>query len=84
MPALFASIEQYKFEPVPYAQGIQAPWTITNIVPGDYDYDGRLDILLMGQEAPDGWFSDSEVKMLFYKGLGGGNFCECMLDDLLI
>lgn len=69
------TVEEYRFGPVPYSQGIQAPWTITNILPGDYDYDGRLDILLMGQEHPDGWFSDTEVKMLLYKGVGGGNFC---------
>lgn len=58
------------------ARSVQVPWTITNIVPGDYDYDGRLDLLVMGQERPDGWYSDEEVKILFYRGLGGGNFCE--------
>lgn len=77
---LLSASEQYEFEPVPYAQGIHAPWPITNIVPGDYNYDGRLDILLMGQDRPDGWYSDKEVKMLFYKGLGGGNFCRYRLE----
>ncbi|KAK9897721.1 hypothetical protein P389DRAFT_169746 [Cystobasidium minutum MCA 4210] len=70
--------KQYKYEAVANSGGIQAPWVITNVVPGDYDYDGRLDLLVMGQENPDGWFKDDEVKMLFYRGLGGGNFSQPM------
>lgn len=75
--------EEYKFEAVANAKGIHAPWVITNVIPGDYDYDGRLDLLVMGQEHPDGWWEDNEVRMLFYRGLGGGNFCKLICKIVL-
>lgn len=28
----------------------------------------------MGQANPGGWWADDELKMLFYRGLGGGSF----------
>lgn len=57
-------------------QPLKAPWIITNVVPGDYDYDGRLDLLLMGEDNPGGWFTDNELKLMFYRGRGGGNFSK--------
>jgi len=66
----------YTFRPVPDAQPIHAPFVITNIVPGDFDYDGRLDVLLMGEDNPGGWFSDDELKMVYYRGLGKGQFAQ--------
>ncbi|KAG0252825.1 hypothetical protein DFQ27_007823 [Actinomortierella ambigua] len=40
---------------------------ITNIVPGDFNHDGRLDVLVMGQENPPGR-PDSELQMRVYLG----------------
>ncbi|KAL8286465.1 hypothetical protein RQP46_004482 [Phenoliferia psychrophenolica] len=48
---------------------------IVNVVPGDYDYDGRLDVLLMGEENPDSWWGkDAELEMQVYLQLGDGSF----------
>ncbi|KAF9972369.1 hypothetical protein BGZ73_004537 [Actinomortierella ambigua] len=43
------------------------PFIITNIVPGDFNHDGRLDMLVMGQENPNGRL-DSELQMRVYLG----------------
>lgn len=72
----------YTFHPSP-AVPIDAPanFVITNVVPGDYNYDGRLDVLLMGQASPGSWTS-SELKMVVYFGQGEGAFCACFLPRL--
>ncbi|KAM0792309.1 hypothetical protein ACM66B_004996 [Microbotryomycetes sp. NB124-2] len=36
-------------------------FVIVNVVPGDYDYDGRLDLLLMGSKNPGGWWGSEET-----------------------
>jgi len=70
-------IESYTFK-ASSAPAIQAPSNlkITNVVPGDFNYDGRLDLLVMSQANPNGgWWSDDEVlNMHFYKGLGESTF----------
>ncbi|KAG0233971.1 hypothetical protein BGW41_001269 [Actinomortierella wolfii] len=43
------------------------PFIITNIVPGDFNHDGRLDVLVMGQEDPSGK-PDGELQMRVYLG----------------
>ncbi|GAA98182.1 uncharacterized protein L969DRAFT_93210 [Mixia osmundae IAM 14324] len=55
---------------------ISAPpsFLITNVVPGDYNYDGRLDVLLMGQSNPGGWFNSDELNLAAYLGQGQGAF----------
>ena len=79
-------LDAYTFQAVPGAGPIQAPYIITNIVPGDYDYDGRLDLLLMGEDSPGGWWSDNELKMIVYRGLGRRQFCAsgkiCQAQDI--
>lgn len=47
---------------------------ITNIVPGDFDYDGKLDVLLMCSTNPD--LKDSEIVMQLYLGNGNDTFGE--------
>ncbi|KAG5457705.1 MAG: hypothetical protein BJ554DRAFT_2213, partial [Olpidium bornovanus] len=39
-----------------------AGFTVTNVVPGDFDYDGKLDLLVMGQEDPVG-APEGELKL---------------------
>jgi len=44
-------------------------FTIVNVVPGDFDYDGKLDLLLMGGDHPGGgWWGrdDSQLEMAVY------------------
>ena len=69
-----ASTAAYTFKAAPDARPVTAPFVVTNVVPGDFDYDGRLDMLLMGQDSPAGWFSDDELKMVMHRGIGRGNF----------
>ncbi|GAA5874252.1 hypothetical protein JCM8547_007805 [Rhodosporidiobolus lusitaniae] len=38
----------------------KSDFIITNVVPGDFDYDGKLDVLLMGGKNPGSWWSDDE------------------------
>ena len=50
---------------------------ITNVVPGDFDYDGKLDLLLMGAKNPGGWWGeDGTVDMQLYLQRTDGTFCQ--------
>ncbi|GAA6063243.1 hypothetical protein JCM10212_000345 [Sporobolomyces blumeae] len=58
-------------------------FVVTNVVPGDFDYDGRLDVLLMGQANPGGgsggWWGgkgDQEAEMKLYLQQADGSFAE--------
>lgn len=52
---------------------------IQNVVPGDYDYDGRLDLLVMGSANPEGsWWNkgdDNVLQMKLYLQQSDGSFC---------
>jgi integrin alpha FG-GAP repeat containing protein 1 len=52
---------------------IQPGFIITNVVPGDYNYDGNLDVLLMGEENPNK-NPTNEIKMQIYLGNGNDTF----------
>ncbi|CAG8512992.1 15985_t:CDS:10 [Funneliformis mosseae] len=70
----------YKFTISPSAnitisQNEENSFIITNILPGDYDYDGNLDILVMGQTNPSS--NDRKKEPLFmrvYFGYGNDTF----------
>ncbi|KAK4705610.1 integrin alpha FG-GAP repeat containing protein 1, partial [Phenoliferia sp. Uapishka_3] len=48
---------------------------IQNVVPGDYDYDGRLDVLLMGEDNPGGWWGTvNTLQMQVYLQKSDGSF----------
>ncbi|KDE06538.1 hypothetical protein MVLG_03187 [Microbotryum lychnidis-dioicae p1A1 Lamole] len=49
---------------------------ITNIVPGDFDYDGRLDLLLMGGSKPGGWWGHDELAIKVFLQQRNGTFVE--------
>ena len=70
--------EAYTFREIADAPPIQTPFVITNIVPGDYNHDGRLDLLIMGEDSPGGWWASNELKMLLFRGLGNGQFCRVL------
>lgn len=54
----------------------KSDFIITNVVPGDYNYDGRLDVLLMGGKNPGGWWGEDEtVEMQVYLQQSDGSFC---------
>ncbi|KAI8881111.1 hypothetical protein K501DRAFT_223676 [Backusella circina FSU 941] len=58
------------------ATGLITPgFIITNLVPGDYNYDGKLDILVMGESNPSSSSSTSgEIMMQIYFGNGNDTF----------
>ncbi|KAI8991683.1 hypothetical protein BDF20DRAFT_812771 [Mycotypha africana] len=59
----------YQFQPLPNLQPIQPGFIITNVVPGDYNHDGFLDVLLMGEDNPES-NSGREIKLQLYFGNG--------------
>ncbi|KAI5477781.1 Integrin alpha N-terminal domain superfamily protein [Pseudohyphozyma bogoriensis] len=53
----------------------KSDFIIVNVVPGDYDYDGKLDVLLMGEKNPGGWWgSDDTLEMAVYLQKTDGTF----------
>ena len=44
---------------------------VLNVVPGDFTQDGKLDILVMGQDR-------GQVSLEVYIGLPQGGFSECL------
>ncbi|KAJ3055509.1 hypothetical protein HK097_010284 [Rhizophlyctis rosea] len=66
--------DNYHFQPLPSASLHFDPskptqHTITNVVPGDYNYDGKLDVLLMARQG-----SSDETHMRIYYGNGHNSF----------
>lgn len=54
----------------------KSDFIIVNVVPGDYNYDGRLDVLLMGGKNPGGWWGQDEtLEMEVYLQQADGSFC---------
>jgi len=46
---------------------------VTNIIPGDYDHDGKLDLLVMYEEADKGkWWKGKEARTGMTVYFGGG------------
>lgn len=66
-------VEAFTFKALPKTKTIQPGFIITNVVPGDYNYDGNLDVLLMGEESPDK-NPKKEIKMQIYLGNGNDTF----------
>lgn len=72
-PPTFSFVEAFTFKALPSSKTIQPGFIITNVVPGDYNYDGKLDLLLMGEQNPDKNPSH-EIKMQIYLGNGNDTF----------
>ncbi|GAA6029384.1 hypothetical protein JCM8097_003650 [Rhodosporidiobolus ruineniae] len=52
-------------------------FVVTNVVPGDFNYDGRLDVLVMGGKNPGGWWGNDETtEMQVYIQQPDGSFSE--------
>ncbi|GAA5984638.1 hypothetical protein JCM11641_004548 [Rhodosporidiobolus odoratus] len=68
----------YTFNEQPHtAIRTKSDFVVTNVVPGDFNYDGRLDVLLMGGKNPGGWWgNDEETEMLVYLQQPTGTFGE--------
>ncbi|KAJ1551327.1 hypothetical protein HK405_014721, partial [Cladochytrium tenue] len=66
----------FRFTPLPGADLAAAPHRrVVNVVPGDFDLDGRLDLLLM-QEGGGGWIPGptEELELTLHLGNGTGGF----------
>jgi integrin alpha FG-GAP repeat containing protein 1 len=54
----------------------KSDFVVTNVVPGDFDYDGKLDLLVMGGKNPGGWWGNDETtEMQVYLQQPDGSFC---------
>lgn len=59
----------FTFVPLPNPPHIEGlDFVIENVVPGDFTYDGKLDVLVMGRSHPNN--AGDEIKMRIYKGNG--------------
>ena len=49
---------------------------IVNVIPGDFDHDGRLDLLVMSEEKEGSWWKGekSSIRMQVHLGAEGGGF----------
>ncbi|GAA5877748.1 hypothetical protein JCM1840_003347 [Sporobolomyces johnsonii] len=55
----------------------KSDFVITNVVPGDFNYDGKLDVLLMGGKNPGGWWgADETTDMQVYLQQPDGSLSE--------
>jgi integrin alpha FG-GAP repeat containing protein 1 len=70
---VFCFVEGFTFKALSTSKVIQPGFIITNVVPGDYNYDGKLDVLLMGEQNPDK-NPTKEIKMQIYLGNGNDSF----------
>lgn len=53
---------------------------VHNIVPGDFNYDGKLDLLVMLEHDDGGWWSESTaLDLRVYIQDGEGHFGQCRL-----
>ncbi|KAG2226834.1 hypothetical protein INT45_005799 [Circinella minor] len=60
-------------------QIIENDFIITGVVPGDFNYDGKLDVLLMGQKDLQN-SSDPEILLRIYRGNGNDTFESTYID----
>ncbi|KAI8089476.1 uncharacterized protein BX664DRAFT_333099 [Halteromyces radiatus] len=67
--------KNFSFSPLLHAPHIQHDSIINNIIPGDYNYDGHLDVLVMDEPNAQG-----EFKMKIYFGNGNDSFVTPALD----
>ncbi|KAI9473399.1 MAG: hypothetical protein EXX96DRAFT_528016 [Benjaminiella poitrasii] len=65
--------QSFTFRALPSTNSIQPGFIITNVIPGDYNYDGKLDVLLMGEQNPNK-NPTQEIKMQIYLGNGNDTF----------
>lgn len=59
----------FSFKPASSAP-ITSKNKIVNVVPGDFNRDGRLDVLVMSQSNPGSWWSDNVVHLDVHLGQG--------------
>ncbi len=82
----------YKFTELPSANITISPneensFIITNILPGDYNYDGNLDVLVMGQKNPSSGNSNrtkEPLLMRVYFGHGNSTFSKILISKILL
>ncbi|CEH13719.1 Predicted membrane protein [Ceraceosorus bombacis] len=65
----------FKFRTEPYAT-LKAPsgWSVVNVVSADFDYDGRLDILLVLKHYGSRMSDHSETRLQLWNGDSAGGF----------
>ncbi|GAA6006356.1 hypothetical protein JCM10207_000615 [Rhodosporidiobolus poonsookiae] len=70
--------KKYEFQEQPQTRiRTKSDFVVVNVVPGDFNYDGKLDLLLMGGKNPGGWWgTDEETEMLVYLQQADGSFSE--------
>lgn len=69
---ILCTIENFTFIPPRITPHITVDYVITGVVPGDFTYDGNLDVLLLGQTNPRD--TQGEIMMRIYTGNGNDTF----------
>lgn len=67
--------EDFSFQVSPVSQiTVPAGLKIVNVIPADFTYDGKLDVLVMMQGG-----NSQQTEMMLWLGKIGGGFGECLL-----
>lgn len=71
IPQLRLIPDSFSYKPS-HALSLSSP--IVNVIPGDYDHDGKLDLLVMSEDSEKGgwWPGHKEVKTRMAVYFGGG------------
>ncbi|KAJ1975956.1 hypothetical protein H4R34_004150 [Dimargaris verticillata] len=72
-PAGFSKLESTHIDFTQTTLSEDPPIIVTAVVPGDFNYDGQLDVLIMGRVDPDG-DPDGHLYMKVYLGDGQNGF----------
>lgn len=76
---MISCTENFTFIPPRITPQITAKdFVITGVVPGDFTYDGKLDVLLLGQTNPRD--TQGEILMRIYTGNGNDTFGKDDID----
>lgn len=59
-----------KYQYILAADSLSLSKKVLNVVPGDYNHDGRLDLLVMTEERNGGWWGGEKVKVEMQVHLG--------------
>lgn len=70
-------IDNFSFAALPNAPQIRnSDFVIENVIPGDFTYDGKLDVLVMGRKNPSS--ATDEILIRLYKGNGNDTIGKIM------
>jgi integrin alpha FG-GAP repeat containing protein 1 len=76
-------LDSFSFKACPNAPQIHnTDFVIENIIPGDFTFDGKLDLLVMGRKNPS--HANDEILMRIYKGNGNDTIGKEDFEDTTV